>query len=167
LKLHDVLFCGDLVLERLTPHQSPEELIPFMGVRHYLNSLSVLGRWGADSRLVLNGHDDPVGDLPGRIQAIRQNLARRIHQTLGALAEARTIAEVTAAVYGAMDGYNALLVVEKIGAYVEYLYQSGLLEITNMTELEGEDQPVPVRYRRLRDVDEDEILPKERAYVFV
>lgn len=30
VKLDEVVFCGDLVLEHITPHQSPEELTPFM-----------------------------------------------------------------------------------------------------------------------------------------
>ena len=60
-----------------------------------------------------------------------------------------------------------MLVIEKIGAYVEYLTQSGLLEITNLAELEADDQTIPVRYRRLHDVNMEQILPKERTYVFV
>ncbi len=167
LKLHDALFCGDLVLDGLTPHQSPEELTPFMGVRHYLHSLNLLERWGADARLILNGHDDPFQELPARINEIRRNLSRRIHQVLAALDRTRTIAEATFAVYGDMGGYNALLVLEKVGAYVEYLYQSGLLEISNAQELEAKGQPLALRYRRLRDVEEEEILPKEKAYVFI
>jgi hypothetical protein len=63
-----------------------------------------------------------------------------------------------------MAGYNQLLVIEKTGAYVEYLYEHGLIEITNPIELE---QGKPARYRRLKDISESEILPKERAYVFV
>ena len=167
LKLHDALFCGDLVLDGLTPHQSPEELTPFMGVRHYLHSLTLLERWGADARLILNGHDDPFQELPARIIEIRRKMSQRIHQVLSTLDHASTIAEVTSAVYGELGGYNALLVLEKIGAYVEYLYQSGLLEITNAQGLEANGQTLALRYRRLRDVDEEEILPKERAYVFI
>jgi glyoxylase-like metal-dependent hydrolase (beta-lactamase superfamily II) len=167
LKLHDTIFCGDLVLRGLTPHQSPEELTPYMGVRHYLHSLETLRHWGASAQLILNGHGEPELDLGGRITEIRRNLARRIHQTLEALKKRGTIAEATARVYGKIDGYNALLVIEKIGAYVEYLNQSGLLEITNLSELEEGSQQVAIRYQQLRGVDEVEILPKERAYVFV
>ncbi len=140
IKLDDIVFCGDLVLEHITPHQSPEELTPFMGVRHYLESLSVLETWAKGARLVLNGHDEPITDLPARIRDTRQHLFQRIHQTLEALSEPHTIAEVTSQVYGKIDGYNALLVIEKIGAYVEYLYQGGLLEITNPDELENGSQ---------------------------
>jgi glyoxylase-like metal-dependent hydrolase (beta-lactamase superfamily II) len=167
IKLDDIVFCGDLVLEGITPHQSPEELTPFMGVRHYLNSLSVLQTWAKDARLVLNGHDNPISDLPARIRDTRQHLFQRMRQVLEALAEPRTIAEAAAQVYGEMDGYNALLVIEKIGAYVEYLYQNGLLEITNSDELENGSQPAPIRYRHIEDGRKFEMLPKERAYVFV
>jgi len=167
IKLDDIVFSGDLVLERITPHQSPEELTPFMGVRHYLETLSLLGGWAQDARLVLNGHDEPITDLSARITSTRQHLSRRVHQVLDALSEPRTLAEVTEQVYGDMGGYNALLVIEKVGAYVEYLYQRGLLEITNLDELESGNLSVPIRYRCLSDVKDLQILPEERAYVFV
>lgn len=142
LKLDDVVFCGDLVLEHITPHQSPEELTPFMGVHHYLESLSVFERWTEGVSLTLNGHNDPITDLPGRIAHVRSNLSRRIEQTLAALSEPRTLVQVTEQVYGVMNGYNALLVIEKIGAYVEYLVQRGLVEVVNSHELEEDPQAV-------------------------
>jgi glyoxylase-like metal-dependent hydrolase (beta-lactamase superfamily II) len=161
IKLDDLVFCGDLVLEHITPHQSPEGLTPFMGVRHYLDSLSVLGRWASDARLVLNGHDDePISDLPARIADTRQHLSGRVEQTLAAASEPRTLAEITEQVYGAMGGYNALLVIEKIGAYVEYLYQRGQLEITNFDELENGQGPVPIRYRRVDGIGSSRIVPQ-------
>jgi glyoxylase-like metal-dependent hydrolase (beta-lactamase superfamily II) len=166
IKLDDVVFSGDLVLERIIPHQSPEELTPYMGLRHYLESLTALKHWSEGASLVLNGHDDPITDLPGRITDIRQHMSGRIRQTLDALSEPRTIAEVTQQVYGQMGGYNSLLVLEKIGAYIENLYQRGLLEITNLDEFDN-GQPAAVRYRRLHEVNDSEILPKEKRYVFV
>ncbi len=47
-----------------------------------------------------------------------------------------------------LSGYNQLLVIEKTGAYVEYFYEHGMIEITNPDELE---QGRPARYRRLRE----------------
>ena len=167
IKLDEIIFSGDLVLEKITPHQSPEELTPFMGVRHYLESLSILGAWAQDARLVLNGHDAPITDLPARVESTRQHLSHRVHQVLDALSEPRTLADATEQVYNGIGGYNALLVIEKVGAYVEYLEQRGLLEITNLDELENGNQVTPIRYRRLYDVKELEILPKERAHVFI
>lgn len=148
-KLENVVFCGDLVLEKVTPHQSPEELTPFMGVRHYLASLATLEGWAAGANLALNGHDDPIPSLPARIQAIRQNIQHRLGQTLNALEEPLTVAEITRRVYGEMDGYNALLVIEKIGAYVEYLYQRGLLGIANLEDVEDLENVAAILYYRL------------------
>ncbi len=186
IKLDDVIFCGDLVIEKVTPHQSPEELTPFMGLRHYLEALSDFRRWAEGARLILSGHDAPIPDLNARISEIRTNLSHRLRQTLDGFAEPNTVAEVCKQVYGEIGGYNSLLVLEKMGAYVEYLYQRGLLEISNLNELEddgafpspvigrgvrgegvgGEGQPV-IRYLRSQSVLETELLPKERAYVLV
>ncbi len=149
LKLDDAVFCGDLVLDDITPHQSPEELVPFMGVRHYLASLSALEGWAAGANLALNGHDAPIKNLPVRAEAIRQSIQRRLDQTLAALDEPRTVAEIAEMVYGQIGGYNALLVIEKIGAYVEYLYQRGLLAIANLDELEVGQPLTATRYYKL------------------
>jgi hypothetical protein len=63
-----------------------------------------------------------------------------------------------------MGGYNHLLVIEKTGAYIEYLYEHGMIGITNPEEVE---QDLPARYQRLREISETEILPKEKSYVFI
>ena len=166
IKLDDVVFCGDLVIEGIMPHQSPEELTPFLGIRHYLEALTVFQRWTETARLILSGHDAPIPDLNARIADIRANLSQRLHQTLDGFAEPNTVAEVCRQIYGEIGGYNSLLVLEKTGAYVEYLYQRGLLEISNLSELEDEANLV-IRYRSSNPVPEQELLPKERAYVFV
>lgn len=164
IKLDDVIFCGDHVIERVTPHQSPEALTPFLGVHHYLESLSLLERWSAGASLILSGHDAPIVSLPTRIAEIRGNLAYRLRQTLEGFAEPNTVANVCKLVYGEVGGYNSLLVLEKMAAYVEYLYQRGWLEISNLNELD--DSPV-ITYRCSKSVSDSELLPKERAYVLV
>jgi glyoxylase-like metal-dependent hydrolase (beta-lactamase superfamily II) len=153
LKLDDVVFCGDLILEHVTPHQSPEELTPFMGVHHYLDSLSTFERWAEGASLVLSGHDDPITNPSAKIAHVRANLSRRVDQTLSALSEPGTLSEITGRVYGVMEGYNALLVIEKIGAYVEYLVQRGLVEIVNPDELESDPQAA-IKYCRTKHADE-------------
>lgn len=167
IRLDDAIFCGDLVLGNVTPHQSPEELTPFMGLHHYLDSLSLFQRWAEGARLILSGHDPLIPDLPGRIAGIRRSLTHRLRQALNAAAEPGAIAEICRKIYGAMDGYNALLVLEKTAAYVEYLYQRGLLGIHHLDEVEESGEEVVIRYHRLRDASDADILPKERAYVLV
>jgi glyoxylase-like metal-dependent hydrolase (beta-lactamase superfamily II) len=164
IRLDDAVFCGDMVVEKVTPHLSPESITPYSGLDHYLESLARLQHWSKEARLILNGHDEVITDLPAQIEATKQNILRRMSKAIQALGEALTIAEVCQAVYGEMSGYNQLLVIEKTGAYIEYLYEHGMIEITNPSEVE---QGNPARYRCSRKVSESEILPKERAYVFV
>lgn len=164
MRLDDVVFCGDMVVGGVTPHLAPESINPHGGLDHYLQSLARLQNWASGSRLFLNGHDDVIHDLNERIEATRLNLARRIGKALDALAVPLTIADACEAVYGGMSGYNQLLVIEKTGAYMEYLYEHGMIEITNFDEVE---QGMPARYRRTREFSDDEILPKEKSYVFI
>lgn len=164
IRLEDVTFCGDLVIQGVTPHQSPEELTPFLGINHYLESLSLFERWSEGTNLVLSGHDAPISNLDMRIAEIRANLSHRLRQTLDGFSQPNTVANVCKLLHGEIGGYNSLLVLEKTGAYVEYLYQHGWLEISNLGELE--DTPV-IRYCCSQSVPETELLPKERAYVLV
>jgi glyoxylase-like metal-dependent hydrolase (beta-lactamase superfamily II) len=164
IRLEDVVFCGDMVVEGVTPHLLPESIQPYSGLQHYLHSLVHLQRWAKDARLILNGHDDVITNLPAHIEATKQNILRRMSNAIIALREPLTIEEVCRAVYGEMNGYNQLLVIEKAGAYVEYFYERGMIGIINAEELE---RGAPARYQRLREVPFTEILPKERNYVLI
>lgn len=150
IRVDDVVFCGDMVVEGVTPHLSPESINPYSGLDHYLESLSHFQHWAKDARLILNGHDDVITDLPAQIEATKQNIVRRMSKAVAALSDTFTIEEVCNAVYGETGGYNQLLVIEKAGAYVEYLYEHGMIEIVNPSEME---QGQPARYRRLRGED--------------
>jgi len=164
MRIDDVIFCGDMVVEGVTPHITPMSISPYGGLDRYLESLSRFQAWAKGARLILNGHDDAIADLPASISATHQNILRRMNKAVKALSEPRTIAETCEAVYGEMGGYSQLLVVEKIGTYIEYLYEHGMIEIANVNELE---QGSPTRYRRLRDVPDTEILPKETNHVLI
>jgi glyoxylase-like metal-dependent hydrolase (beta-lactamase superfamily II) len=144
----DVVFCGDMVVEGVTPHLAPESIHPFAGLDHYLQSLSHLQSWASSARLVLNGHDEAITDLPTQIELTRTNILRRMRKAVQVLGEPLTIEQVCTGVYGETGGYNKLLVIEKTGAYVEYLYERGLIEIVNPNELE---QAQPAKYRLLQE----------------
>jgi glyoxylase-like metal-dependent hydrolase (beta-lactamase superfamily II) len=148
IRVDDVVFCGDMVVEGVTPHLAPESIHPFAGLDHYLQSLSHLQSWASTAGLVLNGHDDAITDLPAQIELTRTNILRRMRKAVQVLGEPLTIEQVCTAVYGETGGYNKLLVIEKTGAYVEYLYERGLIEIVNPSELE---QGQPARYRLLQE----------------
>jgi glyoxylase-like metal-dependent hydrolase (beta-lactamase superfamily II) len=151
IRLHDVLFSGDHVLGKITPHQSPERLTYYNGLGHYLDSLTRLEMWAGAIPLTLAGHDDPITDLPGRINEIRAEHAARLEKTLAFLEEPHTIADVSHRLFGSINGYHALLAIEEAGAHVEYLHQRGLLRIVNVDELEANDGPVTILYRRIAD----------------
>jgi glyoxylase-like metal-dependent hydrolase (beta-lactamase superfamily II) len=147
IRLHDILFSGDHVLNETSPHQSPEQLTLSTGLDHYLKSLEALRRWAPDVRLALGGHKEPISNLPCRIAEICNLHADRLQKVLAILQQPHTIVEVGRLLFGESHGYNALLAVEEAGAHVEYLYQRGLLEIENLEEITRSPTPVPIRYR--------------------
>jgi glyoxylase-like metal-dependent hydrolase (beta-lactamase superfamily II) len=149
IRLHDVLFSGDHVLSGISPHQSPERLVPYTGLSHYLESLDLLNGWAGGVKLTLPGHNEPIKDLPARITEIRTLHAERLAGTLDFLYEPHNITEVSHHLFKNVSGYNALLAVEEAGAHVEYLHQHGFLRIANLEEFKSHDSPVPIRYQAL------------------
>jgi glyoxylase-like metal-dependent hydrolase (beta-lactamase superfamily II) len=166
IRLDDHIFCGDHVLSGITPHQSPERLIPYLGLGHYLESLNKFNHWSAGYECILSGHDLPIVDLPGRSSAIRNAILTRLNQCMEFLAEPHSISELAVHLHGKIAGYNALLTIEKTGAYVEFLYQHGLLEVTNVDDLDESGQ-IAFQYCRVKEKTNLVAFPKEEAYVLV
>ncbi|HCC78237.1 MAG: hypothetical protein A2X25_01275 [Chloroflexi bacterium GWB2_49_20] len=166
IRLDDYIFCGDHVLSDITPHQSPERLIPYLGLGHYLESLEKFNTWADGYKIILSGHDLPIEDLAERSIAIRKAINTRLDQCMDFLCEPHSLSDLTSHLYGKVAGYNALLVLEKTGAYVEYLYQHGLLEITNVDELEETNQ-ITLQYRRVIERTNSVISPKEKTNVLI
>jgi glyoxylase-like metal-dependent hydrolase (beta-lactamase superfamily II) len=149
IRLHDVLFSGDHVLNEISPHQSPERLTLSTGLGHYLDSLETLRGWADGISLTLGGHKSPIHDLSGRLDTISDFHQSRLTQILDILDEPQTIVEISRMVFGKVHGYNVLLALEETGAHIEYLYQHGQLGIANLTELENGTGPVPIQYYRI------------------
>lgn len=138
IRVGDVLLTADHVLPRTTPHQSPESITASTGLRHYLASLEKVGRVQG-VRLCLGGHEEPFGDLPGRVEEIRadhEDKLRRIREYFDRRG-ARTIDQLTEEMYPGLEGWNVLLGIEEVGAHVEYLYEQGELAVDNLEELDG------------------------------
>ncbi len=153
IRLDDVLFTGDHILDRTSPHQSPESLTLSTGLDHYLQSLEKVRPWAETARIGLGGHKQPILDLPARLEAIEQMHAERLAAVMKQLQQPQTISEVSQELFGEVHGYNVLLALEEAGAHVEYLYQRGLLGIDNLDELENAQDPVAIRYVALSDGD--------------
>jgi glyoxylase-like metal-dependent hydrolase (beta-lactamase superfamily II) len=146
IRLHDILFTGDHVLSHISPHQSPEHLTLSTGLEHYLNSLEKLFPWTNGVRLSLGGHGEPIADLPQRVEEIKKVHTVRLQEVLGYFVEPHTIAELSAHLFGEVDGYHALLALEEAGAHVEYLYQRGFLGIDNLEEMKKYKRSIPIKY---------------------
>jgi glyoxylase-like metal-dependent hydrolase (beta-lactamase superfamily II) len=147
IRLDDVLFTGDHVLDDTSPHQAPERLTLSTGLGHYLQSLDALLEWVGNARLFLGGHKAPIHDLQARVYEIKKVHQERLREVCKLLEEPHTIAETAQTLFGEVHGYNELLAVEEAGAHVEYLYQRGVLEIDNLQDLENNRGPTPIYYR--------------------
>ncbi len=146
IRLDEVLFSGDHVLNGISPHQVPEHLTLSTGLQHYLDSLEVLEGWAGEVELTLPGHNSEITDLPRRLSEIKQVHQQRLDKIMKFLSEPHTIAEVSKYLFREVNGYNILLALEETGAHVEYLYQRGLVGIDNLAEIEGSNDPVVIRY---------------------
>lgn len=150
IRLDDYVFCGDHVLNGISPHQWPERLTLNMGLGHYLDSLDKFDAWAGEGySLILSGHNEAVENLSTRIRQIKGIHAKRLERALNILSEPHTIAEVSSQLFPNVGGYDILLSVEEAGAHVEYLYQRGLLGIANINEIEL--GAAPLLYQRLND----------------
>jgi glyoxylase-like metal-dependent hydrolase (beta-lactamase superfamily II) len=152
IRLHEVLFSGDHVLNHTSPHQSPEHLTMFTGLEHYLESLDTLAGWAQGVHLTFGGHEDPINDLDARIAQIKALHHERLERVLGFLEQPHTVLEVSKEIFGEVHGYNVLLALEEAGAHIEYLYQRGSLEIHNIAELEKSNGRIALRYHRLASI---------------
>jgi glyoxylase-like metal-dependent hydrolase (beta-lactamase superfamily II) len=147
IRLHDVIFSGDHILEKTSPHQAPEQITLSTGIDHYLKSLELVRPLAKEVRLTFGGHENPIINLEARIDEIREVHRERLQKVLDLLENPRTVAEISRNLFGKVEGYTVLLALEEAGAHVEYLYQRGLLAIANLGELEENSDLVPIRYQ--------------------
>jgi glyoxylase-like metal-dependent hydrolase (beta-lactamase superfamily II) len=147
LLLGDILISADHVLARISPHQSPESIMPYTGLGHYLEALDKIN--AVDGvRLALGGHEEPITDFSGRIEAIKASHGRKLDRVLDLIRAAKqpcTISDISKAMYPDRHNYDILLALEEVGAHVEYLYERGRLAVANLEELEREHHPA-LRY---------------------
>jgi glyoxylase-like metal-dependent hydrolase (beta-lactamase superfamily II) len=147
IRLHDILFSGDHILEKTSPHQAPEQITLSTGLETYLRSLESVRPLAKWVKLTLGGHENPIFDLNVRIDEIRSVHLERLNKTLDIVAQPHTIADVSMNLFGKVEGYTILLALEEAGAHIEYLYQRGFLQIVNLGEVEENANLVPILYQ--------------------
>jgi hypothetical protein len=97
----------------------------------------------------LGGHENPVYKIEERIDEIRMIHHDRLKNVLDYLSEPHTVAETSKYLFGKVEGYTILLALEEAGAHVEYLYQRGFLEITNLREITQNLNLIPIQYKSI------------------
>jgi len=145
--LGDVLLSADHILARTTPHQAPESITAYTGLGHYLEALDKISKIGGFDR-ALGGHEEPIEEVYQRIDAIRQSHGRKLERVMDTVREfdgPPTIQEITDVMYPDVKQFHVLLALEEVGAHVEHLYQLGDLAVTNLDEVEREENPA-LRY---------------------
>jgi glyoxylase-like metal-dependent hydrolase (beta-lactamase superfamily II) len=143
LRMGDLLFSADHILNSISPHLAPESITPWTGLSHYLAALETIGALQG-IELVLGGHEAPVSDLYKRVGQIQASHQRRLERIMQVCAEPRTIDQITYAIYPSVRDYDVLLAIEKIGAHVEYLDQRGMLMIANLDALAADASVAPL-----------------------
>lgn len=141
LRLDDILFTADHVLDRITPHQSPEFITRNMGLGHYFESLKRI-RTLEGIRIGLGGHLGEIEDVKQRIDETLAFHQHRLDKTLAICKEPRNLAEISLELFGRRASYHVLLAILEAGAHVEYLYQRGLLQVENHSTIEHAANPV-------------------------
>jgi len=147
VEVGDVLLAADHILERTSPHQSPESIMPSTGLGHYLKSLEVVAERSNAYSVALGGHERPIRDVAGRIGQIVAGHQRKLDRLLTILADIgpATVQAICRRMYPAVKGFHVLLALEEVGAHVEYLYQRDRLSVVNLDELDREEN-LPLLY---------------------
>ncbi len=148
LRVGDTLLTSDHILPKTSVALSPESIFPYTGVGHYLDSLLKASHLEG-IQVALGGHEEMIPDYADAVIRTTELSSLKIKRILDRCAEPRTVYQLASDAYGVMDGYTELLMVEQVGARVEYLSQRGQLAIENLDEvLADNDQPRLYRQSR-------------------
>lgn len=146
IQVHDLMLTSDHILSRITPNQSPEVIMRYTGLGHYIDSLRKIGKVEG-IRMGLGGHEAEMEDLGKRIDEIIDFHVERLDKVLDIVQEPKTLAEVSDGLFGKLMDYSILMGLLETGAHVEYLYERGQLHVTNFEDVEKTFNPI-LKYQR-------------------
>ncbi|MDZ4857487.1 MAG: MBL fold metallo-hydrolase [Candidatus Hydrogenedentes bacterium] len=141
IQLDDILFTADHVLSHITPNQSPEFIVRYTGLGHYIAALKKI-KTIPGINIGLGGHEHAIDDVAGRVDASIAFHEGRLEKTLNLCGEPRTVAEVSLELFGERKGYHVLLAFLETGAHMEYLHERGHLAVVNVEEVDEQPNPV-------------------------
>ncbi len=146
IQLDDILFTADHVLSHITPNQSPEFIVRYTGLGHYIAALKKI-KAIPGINIGLGGHEHAIEDVSGRVDASIAFHEARLEKTLNLCNEPSTVSEVSLKLFGERKGYHVLLAFLETGAHMEYLHERGHLAVVNVDEVDMQYNPV-LKYQR-------------------
>ncbi|GEM_PF-112570 len=135
LKVGPVLFLGDHILSKTTPHQLPASMIPGCGLRLYIGSLRKAASLG--ELLGLPGHENTIYSIKDRVEALEVFHSERLNDILGLCNGEKNLFQITDEYYKLRPEYingktvpelirdEQILALEEIRSHLEYLMEDG------------------------------------------
>ena len=126
IRLDEMLFSGDHVLERISPNVGGGDMRSRGMLGRYMNSLQVVERLG--DMQVMPGHGEAFRGLEARCQRLLKHHEIRLRQARRAVERGKTtVWEVARALYGKLDDFHIVLGCAEANAHLEYLVDNGQL----------------------------------------
>lgn len=144
----DVIFSGDLLLSKTLTQIWPAHVIPQTGVINYVSSLlklkklAVVHEQKTGRKLVaLPAHEEPVFDIPKRIDAIFRAMERRNKRLLRLLEEESpsSIWDLITKMYWSGRPNREFFALCDVASRIEYLLQLNLVSVENYARLSTEE----------------------------
>ncbi len=128
LPAEEILLAGDHVLPDITPNLSPDIFrLDYRPLRSFLESLGAIRDLAV--RRVYPAHGDPIADLGGRVDEIREHHAERTGLVLQALqGREKTAFEVSGDIFGTdLPEFDQFLALNETYVHIVELIDSGLV----------------------------------------
>lgn len=144
----DVIFSGDLLLSKTLTQIWPARVIPQTGVINYVSSLlklkklAVVHEQKTGRKLVaLPAHEEPVFDIPKRIDAIFRAMERRNKRLLRLLEEESpsSIWDLITKMYWSGRPNREFFALCDVASRIEYFLQLNLVSVENYARLSTEE----------------------------
>lgn len=137
IRVGDVMFLGDQVLNDVSPHQFPKIYTSGSGLLNYFNSLIKISAHSEPIRVGLPSHYGDIPDIETRAMEIMWEHNQRIADIMKDLGEPKPLYQISNDYYRyrrgrELHGYDNLLALEEIGAHLEFMIETlKIVKVTN------------------------------------
>ena len=148
IRVGDVMFLGDQVLNDVSPHQFPKIYTSGSGLLNYFNSLLKISAHSEPIRVGLPSHYGDIADIEARALEIMTEHNQRIADIVKDLQEPKPLYQISNDYYRyrrgrELHGYDNLLALEEIGAHLEFMIETlKIVKIINPSALRQDSEEV-------------------------